>query len=243
MAANILAAMVSNLNAGHSKDRPFALLATTNLAKVREIRSLLADLPVNWLTLNDLGDAPDIEETGATFEANALLKARGYAAWSGLPSLADDGGLSINALEGEPGVKSRRWIENRDASDEELIDYTIERMRGVELDRRQASMRVVEAFVLPHVGTPIHVAALKQGVTSDMQKRLFRGDRETIGIGAIDGEIAELASIGRDPGFPFRSVFYLRELGKYYFELNPAEHEQFNHRRVALKAIRERIGS
>ena len=233
--------MVSSVSSRIASDRPFALIATTNQAKVRDIRSLLSDLPVTWLTLNDLGDAPEIEETGETFEANALLKARGYAWWSGLPSLADDGGLSIEALGGEPGVKSRRWIENRDASDEELIAYTIERMRGISPDQRQASMRVVEAFVLPPPGTPIHPAALRLGASMDRQKVLLHGDPETLGEGVIAGQIAEQASTGRDPGFPFRSVFYIRTLGKFYFELDPIEHELLNHRRAALLAIRERL--
>ena len=223
------------------REWPYALLATTNGAKIREIRALLADLPIHWLTLNDLGSPPEIEETGATFEENALLKARGYAAWSGLPSLADDGGLTIDELGGEPGVKSRRWIENRDASDEELIKYTVERMRGVPVNRRGASMRVVEAFVLPSNGTPVHVAAIQREVTPSRQSILFRGSPETIGIGAIHGRIAEEPSIGRDPGFPFRSVFFLPDLGRYYHELTPAEHEAFNHRRVALQDIRKRL--
>ncbi len=226
---------------GLTEALPFALLATTNLAKVREIRAHLADLPVQWLTLRDLGGAPEIEETGATFEENALLKAHGYAAWSGLPSLADDGGLSIDVLGGEPGVKSRRWIENRDASDEELIEYTIERMRGVPLDQRSASMQVVEAFVLPPAGAQIHESAIEQGANHSQQSVLFRDSPVTIGFGAINGRIAENASTSRDPGFPFRSVFYLPELGRYYHELSVAEHDAFNHRQVALHAIRQRL--
>jgi XTP/dITP diphosphohydrolase len=188
------------------------LLATTNQAKQREILSILADVPVRWRTLSDLPGAPEVEETGNTFEENAVLKARAYAAWSGLPTLADDGGLAIDALGGEPGVNSRRWIDGRDSSDEELIAHTIERLSGVPLERRGAQMIVVEALVLPN----------GEVVTSS---------------GAIKGVIAVEASPRRDPGFPFRSVFFLPNLGKYYGDLTTEEHERINHRREALKHI------
>ena len=157
---------------------PRLLIATTNAAKVREYRRRLGDLPIE---LVEPQHPPDVEETGATFEENALLKARAYAAWSGLPSLADDGGIEIDALGGEPGVRSARWL-GRPAADQELIDYTLERLRGVPAERRGAQMRVVCALAEPtgHV---------------------------TVGQGVIRGAIAEQPLPTRDPGFPFRSVF------------------------------------
>lgn len=191
------------------------MLGTTNAAKVRELSSLLADLPVQLVGLREVGgEPPEVEETGTTLEANALLKARAFAAWSGLPTIADDGGLEITALGGEPGVKSRRWLEGRDASDEELIAYTLARMDGVPPGRRGAAMRVVNVLVQP-------------------------GGIEVIGEGRIEGVIAERASEHRDPGFPFRSVFKPLAFGKYYAELSAAEHEQVNHRRVAIAPIRK----
>ncbi|HUE75311.1 MAG TPA: non-canonical purine NTP pyrophosphatase [Chloroflexota bacterium] len=188
------------------------LLATTNQAKRREILSILAAVPVHWRTLVDLPGAPKVEETGTTFEENAVLKARSYAEWSGLPTLADDGGLAIDALNGEPGVRSRRWIEGRDSSDEDLITYTIESLRGVPPGKRGARMIVVEALAMP--------------------------DGEVItSTAAIVGTIAVEASPLRDAGFPFRSVFYLPDLGKFYGELTLEEHERVNHRREALVPI------
>ncbi|MEZ5318704.1 MAG: non-canonical purine NTP pyrophosphatase [Vicinamibacterales bacterium] len=85
------------------------LLATTNPGKVREIRLILHDVPVRLLTLADLPPIEEPEETGATFEENALLKARYYAAWSGLTTVAEDSGLAIDALGGRPGIHSARY--------------------------------------------------------------------------------------------------------------------------------------
>ena len=157
---------------------PRLLIATTNGAKIREYRRLLAELPIELVAPEG---PPSVDETGATFEENALLKARAYAAWSGLPSLADDGGIEIDALGGEPGVRSARWL-GREATDEELIAHTLERLRGVPPEQRGARMRVVCALAEPagHV---------------------------TVGQGVIRGVIAEQPLPTRDPGFPFRSVF------------------------------------
>jgi XTP/dITP diphosphohydrolase len=157
---------------------PRLLIATTNGAKVREYRRLLGDMAIELVAPEA---PPEVEETGTTFEANALLKARAYAAWSGLPSLADDGGIEIDALGGEPGVRSARWL-GRPASDDELIAHTLERLRGVPPAGRGAQMRVVCALAVP-------------------------GQGETIGQGVIRGVIAEQPLPTRDAGFPFRSVF------------------------------------
>lgn len=195
-----------------SGQAPRVLLATSNQAKIRELSRLLADLPIELVTPGALGTPPRVDETGATFEENARLKARAYAAWSGLPALADDGGLEVDALGGEPGVRSARWL-GRDASDEELIAATLERMRGVPPANRGAVLRLVVALALPD-------------------------GREVLGEGTVRGVIAERATPARDTGFPFRSVFYLPRLGKYYLELTPEEHERINHRRAALGPIR-----
>ena len=86
------------------------LVATTNPGKTREIALILADLPVELLSLSDLGSVPDEpEETGTTFAANARLKAEYYGHWSGLPTVAEDSGLAIDALGGRPGIHSARY--------------------------------------------------------------------------------------------------------------------------------------
>jgi len=103
------------------------LLATTNRDKVREIRLLLATTPVTLVGLSDIPPVVEPEETGATFEENARLKARYYAAHSGLTTVAEDSGLEVDALDGEPGVRSARFVRP-DASYSERFSVIFERL-------------------------------------------------------------------------------------------------------------------
>jgi XTP/dITP diphosphohydrolase len=103
------------------------LVATTNRDKVREIRALLADVPVHLVALNDLAPVDEPEETGETFQENARLKARYYAAHSGMLTVAEDSGLVIDALDGEPGVRSARFLRP-DATYPERFDALLERL-------------------------------------------------------------------------------------------------------------------
>src|SRR2546430_2498785 len=98
------------------------LVATTNPGKLVELSSFLVDLPITLVSLKDVGITDDVEETGKTYKENAELKATFYAKKSGLPAVADDGGLEIAALDGAPGIKSRRWIGKK-ATEEDLIQH------------------------------------------------------------------------------------------------------------------------
>lgn len=222
------------------------LLGTTNPAKLRELRALLADFPGRLLSPRDIGTPPDIDETGATFEENAILKARAYSAWSGLPTLADDGGLEIDVLAGEPGVRSRRWIDGCEADDAELIAFALDRMAGIPPERRGARMRVVEALCLPPPGiTPTAGAgpAAAPATSSDDEiSRFARLSVPAIGSGEIRGRIAEIASVAIDRGFPFRSIFIVDRFEKPYVDLTPAEHAAVVHRADALVPIRRALG-
>lgn len=215
------------------------LLGTTNPAKLRELRALLADFPGRLLSPHDIGTPPEIDETGATFEENAILKARAYAAWSGLPTLADDGGLEIDALAGEPGVRSRRWIAGREADDAELIAFALHQLAGVPPDRRGARMRVVEALCAPPSGS-----VPRSGVSPNRydEARFAKLDKPVLGTGEIRGHIAERASPTIDPGFPFRSIFVVERFDKPYVDLTPAEHASVVHRADALAPIRVWLG-
>ena len=102
------------------------LVATKNPGKAREMKIFLGN-GFDIVSLADLLDAPDIEENGDTFEENALLKARFYFDWSNTPSIADDAGLEIDYLNGEPGVLSRRW-PGYEATDEELIEMALKKL-------------------------------------------------------------------------------------------------------------------
>src|SRR5947208_11164722 len=128
---------------------PRLALATKNPGKVREILRICAGWPVRWLVYEDDDPRwPDVEETGDTYLANALLKARTVAEALGAPALADDSGIEVDALGGAPGPRSARFAAER-ASDEENLRLLIERIRGVPAERRTARYRCVAACVWP----------------------------------------------------------------------------------------------
>ncbi len=122
------------------------LVATTNRGKLREYTAMLEDLPVTWLTLADVNlEKVDVEETGDTFAANALIKAQAYAVHSGLPTLADDSGLVVDALDGGPGVYSARYAPTSAERNAKLLRA----MEGVPLERRTARFVCVTALAIP----------------------------------------------------------------------------------------------
>jgi XTP/dITP diphosphohydrolase len=184
------------------------LLATTNEGKIREYRHLLGKAGVEFATLAETGIREKPEETGTTCEENAILKAKFYFEKSnGMPTLADDGGLEIDALGGEPGVRSRRW-PGYEASDEELVQYAIERMKGIPLEKRTARLTAVLA-VMPNAG----------------EARTFQG--------TLEGRIVEEPCYPIIPGYPFRSLFYEFQTGKILAEL-PLEELPNGHREQAI---------
>ncbi len=192
------------------------LIATTNPGKLAEIKRFLGDLAIELVSLNDVGITDVVEETGSTFEENAILKAKYYCQKSGFPTLADDGGFEIDALGGEPGVKSHRWIHgDREDTDEELIQHTLKKMEGFPLARRGAQLRLVLVLVFP-------------------DGRQFTVEEKTRGI------VAEKPSQHRTPGFPYRSLLFLPEINKYYDHdlLTPEETDRFNHRKRALDRLK-----
>lgn len=192
------------------------LIATTNPGKLAEIRGFLSDMPLALVSLADVGIAEKVEETGTTFEENAILKASYYAKKSGLPTIADDGGLEIDALGGEPGVKSHRWIHgDREDADEELIEYTLEKLKGLPRAQRGAQLRAVLALALPDGAVNTATAATR-------------------------GIIPEEASPVRVAGFPYRSLLYIPEIGKFYNhnELTLDETDRYNHRKKALEILK-----
>jgi XTP/dITP diphosphohydrolase len=130
------------------------LLATANPGKLRELRAILAGLPVELVGLADAGAGPppEVQETGATFGDNALLKARTYAAWSGLATVADDSGLEVDALGGAPGLRSARYA-GPGASDQANLDRLLTELEGVPPERRTARFRCAAVLFDPRLGT------------------------------------------------------------------------------------------
>ena len=193
------------------------LIATTNPGKLNEIRQFLGDIPVTLLSLKDVGITDSVEETGKTFAENAILKAKFYAQKSGLLTLADDGGFEIDALGGEPGISSHRWVhKDRESSDEELIEYTFQRMKDVPLTKRQAQLRLVIVLVTP-TGEVLATAEDK-----------------------VRGIVALTPSKTRTEGFPYRSILFLPVIGKFYDQsvMTDEETERYNHRKHALMYLK-----
>ena len=199
------------------------LVATTNPAKLEEYRLLLRGYDLAALSLREAGiDDRVPEESGATFAANALLKARFYFARAHLPTIADDGGLMVDALGGEPGVRSHRWLaEDGDAAahgdlDRALAAEVIRRMAGVEPARRGARLRAAAALVYEERG---RVA-------------------ERVTEAALEGVIAERVWPRMRPGFPYRAVLFLPDRGRYLGELSDEEAARLSQRRAALEGLR-----
>lgn len=196
------------------------LIATTNPGKLAEIKRFLFDVPVELVSLNDVGITDHVEETGATFEENAVLKAKFYAEKSGLPTLADDGGFEIDALHGEPGVKSHRWVYgDRENTDEELIAYTFQKMQGIPPGKRGAQLRLILALVKPN----------GEVVATSEEK--------------IRGIVASEPSKTHQPGFPYRAILWIPEINKYYDQnvMTPQENNLYNHRKKAVDKLKPRL--
>lgn len=193
------------------------LIATTNKGKLKEISEFLYDLPIQLVSLSDVGITDDVEETGKTYRENSEKKALFYARKSGLASLADDGGLEIDALGGEPGIKSRRWL-GHEGSDAELIEHMKKISQEIPIDNRGASFVVSISFALPN------------GNVWSVE-------------GRVDGVISETPHKNLLHGYPFRSFFYLPQIKKYYHEdqLTKRELKKYNHRYKAIQKLIPKI--
>jgi XTP/dITP diphosphohydrolase len=188
---------------------PKLLLATNNKGKAREYRSLLSGVPFELVTPDEVGIKTEVEEVGESFEENARLKATTLAAESQLLSLADDSGLEVDALGGEPGALSARYA-GEGASDGDRVSYLLTKLEGVPKEKRAARFRCVIAIATPE------------------------GDIELCS-GECDGIIAFEPKGKR--GFGYDPIFYLPELKKTMAELPPEEKNRISHRgRAAEKA-------
>ena len=195
------------------------LIATHNTAKLSEIMLGIKPLKEKGWTiysLNDLHIQKDPEETGKTFEENAELKARYYAQISNMRTIADDGGLMIDYLNGEPGVKSKRWM-GYETSDLNLINYTLKKLKNVPLHKRTAYLQTCLCFCDP------------------LSKKIIKESER------IKGYIAEKPSGKPTHGYPFRALFFVDKYKKYYDELTDKEHQIINHRIKALRRLIDKI--
>ncbi len=189
------------------------LIASTNNGKVREYKDLLKGVPFDLVSLTDEGIATVVEETGTTFKENAGLKAQIIAAESRLLTLADDSGIEVDALGGEPGIKSARYAGDN-ATDAERVEYLLLKMKDVPEGKRNARFRCVIAISEP------------EGETE-----YFTGECE----GTVPFEPAGELGFGYDP------VLYIPELGKTIAELEPEVKNRISHRAVAAKKARKAL--
>lgn len=192
------------------------VMASGNAGKIREIAELLADLDVGIVPQSNYG-VTDADETGTTFEENAIIKARHAVATTGLPAIADDSGLSVDALGGRPGVYSARYA-GPDASDDDNIDKLLAELNGE--NARGAAFHCVACFL----------------ESTD--------DEPLLAHGSWRGEI--LTARRGDGGFGYDPVFLVPELGKASAELSPGEKNARSHRGQALRILagelRARLG-
>ncbi|MBU4532307.1 MAG: XTP/dITP diphosphatase [Eubacteriales bacterium] len=189
------------------------LLATRNKGKVREIHALLADLGVKVLSLSDYPDIPDIPEDGTTFAENAVFKAQEVARLTGEITLADDSGLEVDALNGEPGVHSARFAgepKNDEANNTKLIAL----LEDVPPVYRTARFRCVIALVTPD--GDVHTAE-----------------------GACEGLI--ILKPRGDNGFGYDPLFFVPEYDQTFAELPLDIKNQISHRGRALAKVKDLV--
>ena len=185
------------------------VLATGNAGKVRELASLLEDFGLDIVAQTELG-VESAEETGLTFIENAILKARHAAQITGLPAIADDSGLAVDALGGAPGIYSARYA-GVDASDQQNLEKLLDALQDVPDDQRQAQFHCVLVY-LRHAEDPTPLVC----------------------HGSWPGVIAREAA---DGGFGYDPIFFVPSEGKTAAELSREEKSAISHRGQALKLL------
>ena len=196
--------------------KPKLLIATHNMGKLRELSELLGDVPYELVSLGELGIDQDVDETGSTFEENAVLKAEGYRELAGIITLADDSGLEVDALSGEPGVRSARYA-GPDATDAERVEFLLDRLDGTDPDTWTARFRCVIAIAEPGRATSLHSGSCEGRIVSEP-----RGEN----------------------GFGYDPVFEFPDIGLTMAELPSERKNRISHRgkaaREAARWLRER---
>jgi XTP/dITP diphosphohydrolase len=187
------------------------VLATRNRHKGEELAALLGGLGITIHTLDEFPDAPDVVEDGDTCEANAIKKARAIAAFTGLPAVADDTGLEVDALGGRPGIYAARYA-GENATYKDNCQKLLRELRGIPRERRAARFLTVAAIALP---------------SGDIR----------VAQGTLDGVIVEQAS--GTLGFGYDPVFFIPELGKTLAQLSADHKNTISHRAKAFTQVKD----
>jgi len=188
------------------------VIATKNKGKFLEFQRMLEDIPVKLMSLEDFPEI-EITEDGATFEENALLKAKITCTKTGMPALGDDSGLRVQALSGRPGVFTARYA-GQGASDKDNIEKLLNELKDVPFEKRQAEFVCVLALVLPDGRTFIEEGTLE---------------------GFITFEPAGCDGFGYDP------IFFVPQLGKTLAEAGPQAKDAISHRAKAIKKMKTHL--
>ena len=190
------------------------VLASKNPNKLREMSAILEKSGIRLRLQSELGIDIDVDETGKTFEENAILKAEAVARAAGMPAIADDSGLAVDALDGEPGIYSARYGGERCRTDRERYELLLKNMEDVPEARRTARFVCVIAAVWPD-------------------------GRRLCAHGACEGTI--LREPGRDNGFGYDPVFYVPAEGCTFSEMPPERKNEISHRANALRAFQNKM--
>ena len=190
------------------------LIATNNSGKVEEYRRLLGYLPVELTTPSNEGMTEEPDETGDTFEENALIKARFYSEATGLPALADDSGIEVDALNGEPGVRSARYGGMQEASDDDRNKLLLSKLSHVPWEERTARFRCAVAMVWPDAG-----------------EETFQG--------ACQGFVAFETS--GQKGFGYDPLFYYPNFDKTFGQVDAEAKDSVSHRGIAARKAVQRL--
>lgn len=186
------------------------LIATTNPGKKKEFQKLFESFSLEIKSLEDVPDAPDVKETGDTFQENARLKAETLCQLYQLPTLSDDSGLSVAALEGRPGVYSARYA-GEEKNDQANLEKVLQELKGLPFEKRTATFHCVLALSIPNKKT-----------------RYIDGE--------LKGFIAE--SPKGNHGFGYDPIFYVPEEERTLAELSQDEKNQMSHRAKAFQQLK-----
>lgn len=195
--------------------RARVVLATRNPGKIAELRRILAEVeaPIELLGADHFAALPDVAETGTTFAANALLKAQAVAAYTRLPSIADDSGLCVDALNGMPGILSARW-SGRHGDDQANLDLVLGQLADVPEERRGAHFFCAAAVALP----PVH---------GHSEVRVVEG--------AVDGTLLR-EPVGEN-GFGYDPIFQPHGYLVTTAQMSAADKDRISHRGRAFRAL------
>ncbi|MBU1119080.1 RdgB/HAM1 family non-canonical purine NTP pyrophosphatase [Patescibacteria group bacterium] len=187
------------------------LVATGNPGKVKEYQEFFSELPVEFVSLNDVGITEECEETGDTLKENSLQKAQFYGDLSGLPAVADDAGLFVDVLEGRPGVYSSRYAN----SDEERMEKLLQELEKIPYNERGADFRLVTTLYYPDTKEHVSFEGKIRGIIAEEKKQLAQ------------------------KGFGYDPIFYVPEEEKTFAEMMGEEKNAISHRGIAFRKLKK----